>query len=130
VFSFTVEQPNSHWVVEYEKRDQVTPGYEGLIYVDNDTHQVARIRMTPTTIPPTFPLQQVSNTLDYDLETIGDRQYMLPLRAEMRMRDGKMLVKNDIEFRLYRKFSAEAAITFDTPEPLPEDKVTEQPPKP
>ena len=129
VFSFSVEQPNSHWTVEYEKKERITPAYQGLIYVDSDSHQVARIRMTPTDIPPSFPLQQVSNTLDYDLAAIGERQYMLPLRAEMRMREGRILVKNEIEFRLYRKFSAEAEINFDTPEPLPSDKTTEQPPK-
>jgi hypothetical protein len=31
---------------------------------------------------------------------------------------------------MYRRFSAEASITFETPEPLPADKTTEQPPKP
>lgn len=47
----------------------------------------------------------------------------------MRMRQGKILVKNDVEFRLYRKFSAETQISFDTPDPLPESKTKEQPPK-
>jgi hypothetical protein len=31
---------------------------------------------------------------------------------------------------MYRKFGAEATIKFDTPEPLPEEKINEQPPKP
>jgi hypothetical protein len=54
---------------------------------------------------------------------------MLPLKAVVRMRHDRYLTKNEIEFRLYRKFSAEAEIKFDTitPDPLPEDK--EQPPK-
>jgi hypothetical protein len=130
VFSFTVQQPNSHWMVEYEKKDRITPGYQGMIYVDNDSHMVTRLRMEPFDIPASFPLQQVSNTLDYDLATIGVRDYMLPLRAEMRMRDGKTMFKNEVEFRLYRKFSADTAITFETPEPLSPDKTTEQPPKP
>ena len=29
------------------------------------------------------------------------------------MRDGRVLSRNDVEFRLYRKFSAEATISFD-----------------
>ncbi len=129
VFSYRVAQPDSQWVVEYEKQDRVVPGYHGLIYVDKESVVVTRITLEADDIPPTFPLQQVSSMLDYDYATIGDRQYMLPLRAEMRMRRGKFLMKNDVEFRLYRKFSAEATITFETPEPLPEDKTTEQPPK-
>jgi len=48
----------------------------------------------------------------------------------MRMREGRALFKNEVEFRLYRKFAAEASISFETPEPLPEDKTTEQPAKP
>jgi len=50
------------------------------------------------------------------------------LKAVMRMRQAKLLTKNDVEFRLYRKFTAEAEIKYDTPEPLPEDKTKEQPP--
>ncbi len=40
-----------------------------------------------------------------------------------------LLAKNEVEFRLYRKFAAEAVVTFETPEPLPEEKTKEQPPK-
>jgi hypothetical protein len=55
---------------------------------------------------------------------------MLPMKAVLRMRQGKFLVKNEVEFRLYRKFTAESGITYDTtPEPLPESKTQEQPVK-
>ena len=46
------------------------------------------------------------------------------------MRAGKFLSKNEVEFRMYRKFGAEAIIKFETPEPLPPDKINEQPVKP
>ena len=52
----------------------------------------------------------------------------MPLRAEVRMRSGKNMMKNESEFRLYKKFGAEATITY-TPEPLSDDKIKEQPPK-
>ena len=32
------------------------------------------------------------------------------------MREGKLLIRNEVEFRLYRKFSAEASIAFDKDE--------------
>ena len=42
-------------------------------------------------------------------------------------RTDKYLSKNDIEFRLYQKFGADATIKFDgTPPPLSEDKVKEK----
>jgi hypothetical protein len=37
------------------------------------------------------------------------------------------MIKNDVEFRMYRKFGADTSIKFDTPDPLPEEK--EQPPR-
>ena len=130
VFAYAVEQPRSKWSIEYEKQDRITPGYHGLIYVDNENGMVSRITLEADGVPPSFPIQQVSSTLDYDYAEIGEQPYMLPLRAVMRMREGRALFKNEVEFRLYRKFSAEASISFETPEPLPEEKLTEQPPKP
>jgi hypothetical protein len=97
--------------------------------VDRDTNTVLRITLTAEDIPPSFPITEASTVLDYDFTRISDQDYLLPLRAVVRMRSGKFLTRNTVEFRLYRKFSAEATITFDTPPPLPEDQVQEQPPK-
>jgi len=77
-------------------------------------------------IPPSFPIRQASTVLDYDFAKIADREYLLPLRAVVRMRQDKLLTKNEVEFRLYRKFAAEATITY-TPDPLPEEQTKEQP---
>jgi hypothetical protein len=41
------------------------------------------------------------------------------------MRAGKLLVKNETEFRNYNRFGAEATITF-TPEPIPDEQLKEQ----
>jgi hypothetical protein len=41
----------------------------------------------------------------------------------MRMRDGRDVMKNEAEFRLYNKFGAETNIQFgEAPDPLPPDK--------
>jgi hypothetical protein len=130
VFHYRVEQPRSKWTIEWEKQMRITTAYRGLVFVDAETGVVARVTLEAEDIPPSFPIQQVSSTLDYDLAEIGEQKFMLPLRAVMRMREGRSLFKNEVEFRLYRKFSAEATISFETPEPLPEDQVTEQPAKP
>lgn len=129
VFSYLVAQPNSHWRISYQKQLEIIAGYTGLIYVDRDTNMVLRVTLEAQDIPPAFPIQQASTMLDYDFTNINERQYLLPLRAVVRMRQGKLLTKNEVEFRLYRKFAAEATITFDTPEPLPEDQTTEREPK-
>jgi hypothetical protein len=129
VFAYRVAQPNSKWSIEYERRDRIVPGYHGLVFVDNEAGVVTRITLEADDIPAAYPLQQVSSSLDYDYATIAGQEYLLPLKAVMRMRQGKLLIKNEVEFRVYRKFSTETTITYETPDPLPADKTTEQPPK-
>jgi hypothetical protein len=128
VFNYHVAQENSKWHVTYEKSDDIVPGYHGLVYVDRNTSMVLRI-VFDAELPLKFPISQVTDTLDYDLATIGASQFMLPMKAVLRMRQGKFLIKNEVEFRLYRKFTAEAEIKYDTPEPLPDSKTQEQPVK-
>lgn len=131
VYSYQVDQTRSQWHVTYRgehSNDDTVPGYHGLIFIDRDLLAVVRISMDAD-LPVTFPIQQARDTLDYDLASISGHEYLLPLRAVMQMREGKYLNKNEVEFRLYRKFTAEATITFDTPDALPDDKTKEQPPK-
>jgi len=43
---------------------------------------------------------------------------------------GKERVRNDVDFRMYRKFTAESpikAVDFEPPDPLPADDTKEQP---
>jgi hypothetical protein len=89
-----------------------------------------RISLEAQNIPASFPVQQAGTVLDYDYAEISGTQYILPLRAVVRMRTSKFLSKNEVEFRMYRKFGAEATIKFETPDALPEEKINEQPPKP
>lgn len=128
VYTYFVAQPNSKWTVSYQRTDVTTPGYRGLVFVDRETNEVNRITLDAD-MPPTFPVQMATTVLDYDSTDISGVKFMLPLRAEVRMRAGKDLIKNEVEFRLYRKFGADTSIKFDTPEPLPSDATTEQPPK-
>ena len=106
---------------------RIIVGYHGLIYVDKDTHQVLRIALEADNIPPSFPVQEARETLDYDYVEISGQPFMLPLKAVVRMRHDKYLTKNEIEFRLYRKFETGSTIKFDTPDALPDDQTKEKP---
>lgn len=129
VFSYRISSGNSEWSILWQRSDRIIVGYKGLIYVDKATHMILRITLQAVDIPASFPVQEASTVLDYDYVKISDRDFLLPLKAVVRMRHDKELTKNDKEFRLYRKFSADATVTFDTPDPLPEDQTKEQPPK-
>ena len=131
VFFFRVPQAYSKYSIRDEQSGQtIVPGYHGLIYAARDSGVVMRITMECDNIPASFPVQQAGETLDYDLQKIGDREYVLPLKADLKSRSGRMLAWNEIEFHQYRKFGTETSITFDTPDPIPADQLKEEPAKP
>jgi hypothetical protein len=127
-FSYSVEQANSQWGIEYEKKDHIVPAYSGRILIDKDTHVVMRITLNADDIPPTFPVKMATTILDYDYTDISGHQFLLPLKSETQMSADGVLSKNDTEFRLYRKYSAESSLTYDiTPDALPADRTQETP---
>ena len=137
VFSYRIPLEFSRYSIEYqgESKDDVqriTVGYHGSVFVDKEFNTIVRITQEADNIPPTFPVQEAKETLDYDFIKIGDSDFFLPLVATVRMHSGRLWTKNEKEFRLYRKFSADAVIKFDGQElpPLPDDKTKEQPPQP
>ncbi len=137
VFQYRVPLEFSQWSIEYggDAKDDVVrilSGYHGEVFVDKELHTIVRITQEAENLPPTFPVRDAKETLDYDFTKIGDNEFFLPLQADMRMHAGRIWNKNVKEFRLYRKFSADAVIKFDDKDlpPLPDDKTKEQPPQP
>jgi hypothetical protein len=130
VFAYDVEQSRSKYRVSVEKTLEIVPAYRGLVYIDRDTKMVTKVTLVPYDMPAGFPIREIHSSLDYDFEKIGDSEYMLPLKAVVTSsRTNNILTKNDIEFRLYRKFGTETTIKFDTPDALPDDKIKEKPPE-
>ncbi len=138
VFSYQITSGNSEWSVsvgrgEKTSGDRVIVGYRGLIYVDKKApHEILRISLVATDIPPTFPVHEASDTLDYGYQNLSGQQFLLPLKAQVTMRDDRTRLRNDIEFRMYNKYSADTVIKFDTeaPAPLPDSDTQEQPAQP
>jgi hypothetical protein len=100
------------------------------VYVDRETSQVVKFVLEADNIPADFPLQRAVTTVDYDFAEVGGKPYLLPLRADVRLGTGQQTTRNDVQFVNYRKFSADATLSFDTPAPLPEDKTREKKPIP
>ena len=137
VFSYRVPLEFSQYSIEYQGESKgdvqrIIVGYHGEVFVDNEFHTIVRITQQAENIPPSFPVQEAKETVDYDFTKIGDQDFFLPLAVDVRMHAGRQWTKNSKEFRLYRKFSADAVIKFDGSEvpPLPDDKTKEQPPQP
>jgi hypothetical protein len=138
VFSYRVPPEFSRYTLSYEgerKGDgqRIKAGYRGWVFVDQELKRIVRITQEPVNVPPSFPILQAEETLDYDAAKIGDSEFFLPLVASLRMHSrGGVWTKNVKEFRLYRKFSSDAVIKFDGRElpPLTDDQTREQPPQP
>jgi len=128
VFHYQVRRNNSRWRIRFENSNEIITAYRGLVYIGKESEQVVRIAMRATGIPPDFPIQVARSRLDYDFVTISGQQFLLPLKAQMNMRQSKVLIRNNVAFRLYRKFSAESTLSFDEIEdvaPLPPEDASE-----
>jgi len=129
VFSFDISQEHSKYQILWDNSLELRPAYRGKIFLDKETNMIVRIVETPYDIPSTYPVHAVTDTLDFDFVKIGDSEYLVPMKAVILSATSKYLARNDKEFRLYRKFGAEATIKFETPDPLPPEKTQEKPPK-
>ena len=113
VYGYRVRVSKSNYHIKVpEQRLDLVAGYHGLIFVDSRDHLVRRITLHPDDIPPSFPIQDVSLALDYEFTRIGDADYLLPLQFELRSRERNLLVKNDVDYDNYRKFTSDSSITF------------------
>ena len=135
VFHLEVQRSRSSWTLTWDGSPdektamrRIRSGYTGLVYIGKESGRVLRILMEAEDIPTGFPMQEARSRLDFDFIDLSGESFLLPLKAQAFVRSGRLLTRNDLEFRLYRKFTAEAIITFEEIEdlePLPEDELVE-----
>jgi hypothetical protein len=129
VIGFRVEQRNSEFgVYDEESGRHIIAGYHGDVYADAETKSVMRIQLSLGGLED-FPIRHIDQVLDYDFQEISGQRYVLPFRAELNSTTPRYLNRNNVEFRLYSRFSADAKIIFDTPGEIPKEQLEEQPPK-
>ena len=131
VYWFHVEQSRSNWEARMASVSYL-PEYRGAIWIDEETARVLRIEMEAMNLPLSFPADTLELNIDYGLVRIGGQEYLLPVHSENLscMRGELRCNWNKIDFRNYRKFSAESTIfqtdsdiDFDNkeaPDPQPE----------
>jgi hypothetical protein len=82
--------------------------------VDTETGEVWRLTFIAYDIPKRLDVQSFSSTVDYALASVAGRNYLLPARSETETHSTEMWARNKMEFRNYRKFSADSTIDFGT----------------
>jgi hypothetical protein len=84
----------------------------GEVYVDENAANILRIDSEVDDIPRRFPIRYSHTTLEYGEASIGGRPYLLPIRAQVELRTTRGRTRNDVEFIQYRKFGADATVSF------------------
>jgi hypothetical protein len=125
-FGFHVRQELSQYSIVVDGNRHIIVGYKGTVAVDPTTHAIMRLVVEAENIPPDFPVRSTKDILDYEYQDISGQTFLLPLKATMTANLGTEWSKNDKEFRIYRKYSADAVIKYDsnveTPAPIDTNK--------
>jgi len=112
VYTYAIDQPHSKDTLTYNRSESVTPGYHGEVFIEKGPNVIWRITVEPEP-PATFPMQNIFQVLDYRYTDISGQKFLLPQGGTIVMRADGVGSKNEIEFRSYRKYSADTSITFD-----------------
>ncbi len=121
VLAFQVRQ-RRYGITHEASKQSILVGFHGLIFADRDSHTVRLVQLRCDEIPPDFPIQDVTLDLKYDAVEIAGREYVLPQRSDVRSREGRYLVWNQVSYHSYNRFGSDVNITFDAPEETPPAK--------
>jgi hypothetical protein len=117
-YSFSVKQERSMWDVHVGS-DSYRPAYTGRVWIDPANARTLRIEMESVDLPKTFGFERVETSTDYEYIRLGEgaTQYLLPVRAAILscQRGSFNCVRNNMDFRNYRKFGAESNIQYGDP---------------
>ena len=122
IFKYVVAKENSELYLRAGPTQVALVGYHGMVYIDSMTHAVRRITQVADDVPKKFPIHETLVSADYDYASIGDRQYLLPIGAQIMLRRWNhkgSLELNQIHFRDFHRFRATTKILSSTSTPAP-----------
>lgn len=122
IFAFAIDAEHSTMRLISDDLIKITVPYHGTVYGDPETGAIWRITDAETNLPKELRTEKISRVVDYGHVSIGARTYLLPVQATIWMTTDVNSVRNDLEFRNYRKFEADSVIKFasaDAPDPKP-----------
>jgi hypothetical protein len=113
VFSLHLPASESQLTVSSDRQSAVS-GVEGVMFVDAATSLVQRLEIRMD-LPAGSSIQDGFARIDYGSITISERQYLLPVKAEVRARVGAALERNETEVVRYQRYLTETTLHFDEP---------------
>jgi hypothetical protein len=113
VYQYAVSAAHSPYSLRHQGREAIV-GLHGAVEVDRETGEVIHFTYVAYDIPAALDLQSAASSVDYDLADVGGRSYLLPVRSETELHSSDLWTRNKMEFRGYRKFSADSVVDFGT----------------
>jgi hypothetical protein len=115
VTGFKVSQEHSRWALSFKSSHSLNVAYLGKIWIDASNHQVLRISQQTQSLPARFPIAYSEATTVYGYVAVAGlegKQFLLPQSANLILHERERRVRslNVIEFRNYRKFTADVRL--------------------
>ena len=101
MIAFGIKKEDSIYHIGGPKGPQ--SGIAGFIYADADTNAILRIVFAANDTPAKYPIQSSSFDMYYDYARIGDKLYVVPMRADIRHKEGPKQVWDEVDFKEFRK---------------------------
>jgi hypothetical protein len=117
VFHYRVPMASSRYMMRIEKAEGPV-GYQGHVYNDAETLEIARIELHIDEVPPYLPLKEGHKAIDYAPMEIGGVRHVLPVSMEMTLVDlngGEN--RNRTVFSGCKQYQGESRLVFEDPPP-------------
>ena len=111
VFEYRVETRNSRQQIKIGNA-QVITGYQGRLYIHQESRQILRMEQESIEIPYTFPILDATSSVDFGWVNIAGRDYLLPVNAQVSLtsREDRFTALNCISFNKYNKFATDVKL--------------------
>jgi hypothetical protein len=113
VFKYHVAKENSNLFLRASSMEVVVVGYHGMVYLDSATGEVRRITQIADDVPKRYPIYETLVSTDYDYASIGGQKYLLPIGAQVVLRERNRrgrLELNQVRFRDFHRFRTTSRI--------------------
>lgn len=116
VFDYSVDQAHSTLKLSLSDLAEAVLPYHGSVYGDPQSGAVWRIEDAANNLPKKIDTKSISTVIDYDDVAIGAKRYLLPVQASIWVATDTTNIRNDLEFRNYRKFETDSVIKYASEE--------------
>lgn len=115
VIGFLVPRESSAWTLSYKNTHSLKVAYQGRIWVDGRNRTIVRISQHTLQLPRNFPILYSETTTEFGYRNITglkNQPFLLPIAAEVVIREtqNRLSSRNLIEFREFRKFTADVKL--------------------